>query len=746
MNYQTFLQEKQHQTPVIGFNNYALSSHLFDYQKLIVKQALKHGRYAVFAECGLGKTLIKLECAKQIHQHTNKPVLILAPLSVAQQTANIEAPKFGFNCNLATDKTEIVNDINITNYEKLEKFDPSVFSGVLLDESSILKGYNSKTKRLIIDSFYSTPYRLAFTATPSPNDFMELGNHAEFLGVMSYTEMLATFFIHDGGNTSQWRLKKHGKLPFWQWLCQWSVMLRKPSDLGFSDDNFQLPKLNQYEIKIESGYRKEGELITIAVHGISEQRKAKRETLDKRCQAVADLVKNSTEQWLIFCDLNDESKKLKELIPDAVEVKGSDKENHKTESAITFAKGEIQILISKPKIFGFGMNFQSCHNVVFVGLNNSFEAVYQAVRRCYRYGQKQDVDVYYVCADIEGSILKNMKRKQRQFDTMYQQLTNLVQINEETLMINQKDEYTTDITNGNNYTLYKGDCVEIVSQLEDNSIDFSIFSPPFSSLYTYSNSDRDMGNSSNDEQFYQHFKFLVKDLYRVLKPGCLTSFHCQNIPAQIGKDGYYGRKDFRGELIRLFEEMGFIYYSEVTIWKDPVVQMQRTKALGLLHKQVQKDSSRCHQGYPDYLVSVKKPGDRNEPVAGIFQEYYGLDTIPNTDKKRRSIEIWQRYASPVWWDINPSDTLQFRTARDNDDERHICPLQLQVIERSLQLYTNPGDMVLDPFNGIGSSGYVALEKGRKYIGIELKDSYYELSKKNLDFIENKPQQLSLLEA
>jgi DNA modification methylase len=253
-----------------------------------------------------------------------------------------------------------------------------------------------------------------------------------------------------------------------------------------------------------------------------------------------------------------------------------------------------------------------------------------------------------------------------------------------------------------------------------------------------------MGNSKNDEQFYHHFTFLVKELYRVLKDGCLVSFHCQNIPAQIGKDGYYGRKDFRGELIRLFESVGFVYYSEVIIWKDPVIQMQRTKALGLLHKQIKKDSSRCHQGYPDYLVTVKKPGKREE-VPGMFEEYYGLDEIPNSSKEQRSIKIWRRYASPVWFDINPSDTLQFRTAKEQDDERHICPLQLQVIKRSLQLYTNPNDIVLDPFNGIGSSGYCAIEMGRKYIGIELKDSYYELSQRNLEYIENKPVQLSLLD-
>lgn len=297
----------------------------------------------------------------------------------------------------------------------------------------------------------------------------------------------------------------------------------------------------------------------------------------------------------------------------------------------------------------------------------------------------------------------------------------------------------------NTYSLYHGDCVEVTSGLPENSIHYSIFSPPFASLYTYSNSDRDMGNSKNGDQFSEHFQYLVKELYRVIKPGRLVSFHCMNLPTSKSRDGFIGIRDFRGGLIKAFQDEGWIFHSEVCIWKNPVTAMQRTKALGLLHKQVCKDSAMSRQGIPDYLVTMRKPGVNDEPVSGPFEDFIGdYQITPTGDPVKDSINIWQRYASPVWMDINPSDTLQFRSARDNNDERHICPLQLQVIERGLELWTNPGDIVLDPFNGIGSTGHVCLRSNRRYVGIELKESYYNAAINNLENTHSK-KQLSLLD-
>jgi DNA modification methylase len=270
---------------------------------------------------------------------------------------------------------------------------------------------------------------------------------------------------------------------------------------------------------------------------------------------------------------------------------------------------------------------------------------------------------------------------------------------------------------GTGWALYHGDCVEVLQGLPERSMDYSIFSPPFASLYTYSNSPRDMGNVRNDAEFFEQFAFLVEQLRRVMKPGRNVSFHCMLMPTSKERDGYIGLRDFRGDLIRAFQAEGFIYASEVCIWKDPVTSMQRTKALGLLHKTVRGNASMSRQGIPDYLVTVRAPGEIEDRVTHDPEQY--------------PVSKWQQVASPVWMDIDPNDTLQFRSAREHDDERHICPLQLEVIRRGIDLWTNPGDVVLSPFAGIASEGYVALQMGRQFVGVELKGSYYEQAARNL---------------
>jgi DNA modification methylase len=279
---------------------------------------------------------------------------------------------------------------------------------------------------------------------------------------------------------------------------------------------------------------------------------------------------------------------------------------------------------------------------------------------------------------------------------------------------------TMDVLNqevGDKFALYNGDCCEVLRGIPGDSVHYSVFSPPFSSLYTYSNSPRDIGNVRDDDEFFRHFGFAIDELFRVMKPGRLISMHCMLLPTSKERDGYIGLRDFRGDLIRAFQARGFIFHSEVVIWKDPVTAMQRTKALGLLHKTIRTDSSMSRQGIPDYLVTMRKPGKNDEPIAHTHEEF--------------PVQLWQRYASPVWMDINPSDTLQYRSAREDDDERHICPLQLEVIRRALKLWTNPGDVVLSPFAGIGSEGHVSIQEGRRFVGVELKKSYYEQARRNL---------------
>lgn len=731
-NYQDFLNEKRTIDRDTGLSNIPeLNPMLFDFQRDIVAWALRRGRAAIFADCGMGKTPMQLEWAR----HIPGRVLIIAPLAVSAQTIR-EAEKFGVPGIKYSPDGSVSSRITITNYERMEKFDPEMFEGIVLDESSILKSYSGKYRTELIERFGRVRFRLACTATPAPNDFMELGNHSEFLGAMKRTEMLSMFFVHDGGETQSWRIKGHAESEFWRWVCSWAVMIRKPSDLGYNDGDFILPALSIDQVTIQSDEPTDGMLFAVEAQSLQERQGARRQTIEDRARACADLVNAIKDQCLVWCDLNDESAMLTRMIPDAVEVKGADSEEHKERSMLAFSRGEIRVLVTKPKIAGFGMNWQSCHNVFFVGLSDSYEAFYQAVRRCWRFGQVSPVSCKIITSDIEGAVVANIIRKEKDALRMAEMMVeNMREINKENIkgMTRTIATYETEDRSGDGWTMMLGDCVERISDIPDDTIHFSIFSPPFASLYTYSNSDRDMGNSKDEKEFAVHFRFLIRELYRVIMPGRLVSFHCMNLPTTKTHHGYIGIYDFRGDLIRAFEDEGFIFHSEVCIWKDPVTAMQRTKSIGLLHKQLTKDSCMSRQGVPDYLVTMRKPGDNPEPVEGELDHFEGEpETFQSTG--RLSIDIWQRYASPVWMDINPSDTLQYRSVREDKDEKHICPLQLQVIHRALQLWTNPGDMVLSPFAGIGSEGYESIRIGRRFTGIELKRSYFEQACRNLDAI------------
>lgn len=748
MTYQDFLDQKSTACPAVGFDPDEFTAPLFPFQRDIVTMACRVGRFCIWADCGMGKTAMQLEWARQVHQRTGGNVLVLAPLAVAHQTVR-EGAKFGIPCAFAATQAEVNPGITITNYEKLSHFDPVAFDGVVLDESSILKAYTGKIRNQIIESFAQTPFRLACSATPAPNDHMELGNHAEFIGVMTRTEMLAMFFVHDGGDTAKWRIKGHAKGKFWEWVCSWAVTIRKPSDLGYDDGNFILPPLEIKDCTVETPREAMADdagqmaLFAMEARTLSDQRHVRKSSLQMRVNAAAELANASTEQWLIWCDLNDESKALTAAIDGAVEVSGSDSDEHKRQAAIDFQDGKIRALVSKPSIFGFGLNFQGCHNVAFVGLSHSYEAFYQAIRRCWRYGQEHPVNAHIIYDVGEGRVIENIRRKESDSIAMAESMVTIMkQTTMEQLKKIQRQvaPHITERKSGDNWDLYMGDCVESIKQLDSNSIHYSIFSPPFASLYTYSNSDRDMGNSRNDQEFFDHFVFLAKELHRVMMPGRLISFHCMNLPSSKERDGFIGVKDFRGDMLRIFQAAGFVFHSEVCIWKDPVTAMQRTKAIGLLHKQIRKDSALSRQGIPDYLVTVRKLGDNPEPCAGPFTEFAGENPPAKTgDAIKDSINIWQRYASPVWMDINPSDTLQYRSARANEDERHICPLQLEVIRRGLQLWSNPGDLVLSPFAGIGSEGYVSLQMQRRFVGFELKPSYFNCAAKNLAMVESVKQ-------
>jgi superfamily II DNA or RNA helicase len=719
IDYAEFIKKKGSEEIATGFEPQQLGSHLFDFQAAIVDWACKRGRAAIFADTGLGKTAMQSEWARQVAAHTGGRVLILAPLCVAQQTVEEES-KFGTRIKYCRKEEQAEGDIIITNYEMVEHFDVADYAGVVLDESSILKSHDSKTRAKIIEMFSRTPYRLSCTATPSPNDHMELGNQAEFLGVMTATEMLAMFFVHDGGDTSQWRLKGHGKTRFWEWMSKWSVCVRNPADLGFDGSRYILPGLQMHEHTIDVQEALPGQLFAGIAQTLTERRDAKRQSMTERVGITAELVNGHMRPAIVWCHLNDESKALAQAIPDAIEVTGSMSADEKERAIMAFTHGEKRVIVTKPSIAGFGMNWQHCADMVFAGLDDSFESFYQAVRRCYRFGQKDVVNVHLVSSSAEGAVKANLERKQAQANDMAESMvSHMRELTKQTIKgsIMEKSDYVREVAEGDGWKVHLGDCVEVASEFADNSIDYSVFSPPFASLYTYSNSDRDMGNCKSYDEFYDHFRFLVAQLFRVTKPGRLLSFHCMNLQTSKFRDGVIGLHDFRGELVRMFTDAGWIFHSEVCIWKDPVTAMQRTKALGLLHKTIRKDSSMSRQGIPDYLVTMRKPGENAEQIAHTHESF--------------PVDKWQKYASPVWMDINPTRTLQYKTARETDDERHICPLQLDVIERAMELWSNPGDLVFSPFTGIGSEGYVSIEMGRRFVGSELKRSYWELAKRNL---------------
>lgn len=720
MEYSEFLNRKK-VNPIISGHDVsldALNKNLFDFQRVIVKWAVKRGRAAIFADTGLGKTLMQTSWADEVVKETGGNVLILAPLCVAHQTVN-EGAKFGIGINYCRDQSGVVPGINITNYEMLDRFDFDDFHGVVLDESSIIKNRDGKTRNAIIDACKNVPYRLSCTATPSPNDFMELGNQAELLGLMTMSEMLAMYFINDAGDTGTWVLKGHGKAKFWEWLSTWSVVIRSPADLGFDGSRYELPDLVMHDHVVES--KSTIGLFADIATGLLERNQARKESIDDRVAKCAEIVNASDQQWVIWCHRNEESEKLRASIPGSADVQGSDSIDQKEQKIDAFTNGELRVLITKPSIAGFGMNWQHCSHTAFVGLSDSWEQYYQAIRRFYRFGQKKQVHVHVISAESEGAVVENIKRKESQNKTMGEEMVKYMSesMKKEIFGLSEeKTEYVRHVYEGDGFTIHNADCIDLAREIESDSIGFTIYSPPFASLFTYSNSDRDMGNSKGHGEFYQHFGYLVDELYRITMPGRLMAVHCMNLPTSKVNDGFIGIRDFRGELIRLFVDKGWIYHSEVCIWKDPVTAMQRTKALGLLHKTIKKDSSMSRQGLADYLVIMRKPGDNTKQISHTADEF--------------PVDLWQQYASPVWFDINQSRTLNFKDARDDDDVKHICPLQLDVIERAMNLWSAPGDLVFSPFTGVGSEGYTAIKMGRKFIGSELKPSYYQQAIKNIE--------------
>lgn len=891
LNYNEFISTKQFKISECGHvvDKSHIHSKLFVWQRDIVAWAIKKGRCAIFLDTGLGKTFIQLEWARLLNECT----LIIAPLSVARQTVR-EARKIDVDIKYVRSQSEIVagNKLYITNYEMLGQFDYSYFGAVVLDESSILKSIGGKTRQRLTELCKDIKYKLCCTATPAPNDYIELGNHTEFLGICKESEMLAMFFINankehtiviedkvyrkKGTNKggTEWRLKHHAEHHFFQWLASWAITMTKPSDLGHDDDGFILPPLKIYPVFVHSDYKPENQLFFTHLHGITDRVKVRRSTLNgkldelrkiicneklcyntsyeqkgisqkmgggesKTCQGisrenertskcekagtvcerreqknrgesansqmakekstkeegaevnsiqyqpreicqfispteqsmcnlqndnkqseyisvgrslpynwgssgviVSELQPSDREnerfstvttkssrvfrnQWIIWCQLDDEQRAIEQLLLNdgfsISSVYGGLSIDEKVKRIEDWEDGYSQILISKPKVCGFGMNFQNASNMVFLGLNDSWEGYYQCIRREWRYGQEKAVNVYLILHDVEMEIYQNIMRKDAMAKRLIANLIDQVKDYEkgelglETKLV---EDYKEETIKGEHWVAMLGDACERLKEIPDNSIDLSVYSPPFADLFTYTASERDLGNSKDWDEFFAHYRFIIKEMLRVTKTGRLTCVHTSDIPAMANRDGYIGLKDFPGEVIRAYEKEGWIFTGRAFIQKNPQAQAIRVKSKALLFVQLRKDSSDSRPALVDQVLIFKKDGE---------------NTVPITPVKNKELdnETWIEWANGIWLGISESDTLQFNRARGIDDEKHICPLQLGTIERCIKLYSNPNETVLTPFGGIGSEAYQAIRYGRRAILIELKPEYFEVAVNNL---------------
>jgi hypothetical protein len=423
-DYAEYVQRKLSRVPPTGISSgFKIPASLFPHQSALTSWAIRRGRAAIFADTGLGKSRMQIAWADAVTRHTHRPVLILAPLAVSPQTV-AEGLELAVEIQLVRDGAEVGPGINITNYDRLHRFDPSVFGGVVLDESSCIKHHDAKTLRTLLDAFRDTPFKLCATATPAPNDWTELGTHAEFLGICTRQEMLAEFFTHDGGDTSVWRLKGHARHLFWQWVSTWGAMVRKPSDLGFDDTLYILPPLHLHEHTVRTEMPLHGMLFAAEAQTLSERRDARRMSVDDRVADCASIVNSDAdESWVVWCDLNAEGDALTKAINGAVQIAGSDPMEVKEQRLADFAAGKFRVLVSKPSICGFGLNWQHAARMAFVGVTDSFEAYYQAVRRCWRFGQQRDVHVHVFASTAEGAVVSNLKRKERDASLMAESLS-----------------------------------------------------------------------------------------------------------------------------------------------------------------------------------------------------------------------------------------------------------------------------------------------------------------------------------
>ena len=820
MDYTDLLESKKVKAIPTGFDISLeqLNPMLKGFQKFSVQKALFHGRFGLFEPPGAGKTIQQLEWGTQVSKHTGMPVLLLAPLAVIGQTIEDEAPKFGYEVRelyKGITKEDLLScHIWAINYDSLHLFLYLIdeFSGVILDESSILKNFTGETKKFLMDTFLRTPFKLPCSATPSPNDLNEYGNHSEFLGVLDSQDMRSKWFVRDEG-MNNYRLKGHAKESFYAWLSTWCIMFDHPRDIGFDEPGYDLPPLNYIERQIKTASRPGKMFNDVAVDATSFSRELKL-TKVERLAEVAEIVNNSTETFCIWVTLNSEAEELLKLIPGSVNVTGSDKKDIKRQGFADFSHGKIRVLITKTKLAQYGLNWQHCHNTIFASFNFSFEALYQAIRRFLRFGQLHTVNCWLMTTDTMQNVLQNIKMKEQQHNESIREVSKAINGKTYGLL----DTYDFKEVKTPHMWLMKGDSAIELKRLADNSVDFIIFSPPFKSLFTYSNYIHDLGNNDDDAAFWEQYKFIIKECYRVLKPGRIMACHTKDLGVYKNSSGFTGMDNFTDEhtmfiqnclvvdyikerekliaeiplynqikkrinelefeifqvdeimelsdrrdlllakiealneilisitvnsrlaeldlILKTNERTGFKLHSKTTIWCDPVLEMQRTKTQRLLYKTLTSNSVLSGYGMAEYMRYFKKWDGSDES---------NWEPVNHLTKQNIPLNLWQKWASPVWMDIKRTDVLNGKAGTDMGDEKHIANLQLEVIHRPMQMFSNPGDTVLTPFLGTGSEAYVSINNGRFAIGCELKDSYFNEAVKNCNNAALTKRQGSLFE-
>lgn len=775
-----------------------INPHLYPFQNAVTRFALQLGRAAIFADVGLGKTRMQLEWAQHVVRHSCQSVLILAPLAVAPQTV-LEGASIGITVYAVEENADVCARLRagspaifITNYDRVDHFDLSLFAGVVLDESSILKHY-SKTFFDLCQRFAATPYRLCCTATPSPNDIVEIANHSTFLGIMDFHDVLARWFVGEGDVARQARLKGHAEEDFYRWLTSWAVVFEKPSDLGDEYDmpGYEriIPEYHAYELPaddatIQRAFR-EGKLMADTPNATSFM-KVKRESNSARVAKAREIVDSlpADERVIIWCDTDFEQDALIEAFAgeSMVEVRGSQSRAVKQAGLMAFSLNQSRLIISKPEIAGLGLNWQHCAHMIFVGVSFSFEKTYQAMGRIVRYGQMRTPHIHMIYSASEGSVMQRLQEKERSFNKLKRQSSAAMRkygLFRAGSAVVSFSETESDRAEGEGWTMHLGDCVTVTRDFDPNSIDFCVHSPPFSSLYTYSDKQADMGNAASDAEFFAHYGFLITELLRVIKPGRCVAVHVKDLPLFINRDTVMGIAPFSDDVTVAFRQARlavdshlpdarrakWVLQSRITVGKDPVVEMQKTNSHGLLYKNWRLKAEALRVGLPDYVLVFRKFAPMQPEPSPVTHDprdltYFGqnppraLMAIPSrrSGQINASLPVWQSYANPIWedvtipaiWtDINQMNVLNTEIAREAKDERHLAPLQLDLIERLIHWYTNPGEVVFDPFGGVGSTPYVALKLDRRGVASELKPAYWRLACKYLTRAELEKAQPTL---